>query len=252
MKYIYLTFTLLLILATSCVSKNKVVYFGNTNGIEINNILQQYEPTIQKDDLLSITVSATNAEAVLPFNLYETPVSGNSAVGSKPLAYLVNSNGEIKFPVLGLLKVTGITTDALSTLLSNKLSQYITNPIVNISTTNFKVTVLGEVNKPGTYNVSNQRITIVEALGLAGDLTINGNRLNITLIREKNGQRFFIPIDITNKELFNSPYYYLSQNDLIYVEPNKTKINSSVIGANTSIIFASITTLVSIIAILTR
>jgi polysaccharide export outer membrane protein len=228
-----------------------MVYFGDTKGVEINNTLQQYEPTIQKDDLLSINVSATNAEAVLPFNMYETPVLGNSIGSAKPLPYLVNANGEIKFPVLGVLKVTGMSTNELSIMLSQKLGEYISDPIININTINFKITVLGEVNKPGTYKVSNQRITIIEGLGLAGDLTINGNR-DITLIRERDGRRVFIPIDITSKALFNSPYYYLTQNDLIYVEPNKTKINSSVIGANTSIIFTSIATLISIFAILIR
>ena len=243
---------LALFLATSCVSKKKMVYFGDTKGVDIDSTLQGYEPTIQKDDLLSIIVSATNTEAVLPFNIYETPILGTSMGTLKPLPYLVNANGEIKFPVLGILNLTGMTTSSLSISLTQKLSEYIDNPIVNISTTNFKVTILGEVNSPGTYKVPNQRITILEALGLAGDLTINGNRKDITLIREKDGERVFIPIDVTNKLLFNSPYYYLSQNDLIYVEPNKAKINSSVVGANTSIIFTSIATLISIIAILIR
>ena len=249
MKYLYVTSVLLLFLVTSCVSKKKIVYFGDKKKVIVNSRLQQYEPTIQKDDLLNINVSAANAEAVLPFNLYETPILDNSIGSAKPLPYLVNASGEIKFPVLGVLKVTGMTTNELSEFLHIKLAEYISNPIINISTINFKVTVLGEVNKPGTYQIQNQRITIVEALGLAGDLTINGNR-DITLIRERDGERVFIPIDITNKALFNSPYYYLSQNDLIYVEPNKSKINSSGIGANTSVIFTSIATFISIIAIL--
>lgn len=252
MKYLYLIFLFVLFLASSCVSKKSMVYFGDTKGVEINKTLQNYEATIQKDDMLSIIVSATNVEAVLPFNIYETPVLGNSIGTLNPLPYLVNAKGEIKFPVLGTLKVTGLTTSALSEVLVDKLSEYISKPIVNIRTTNFKITVLGEVNNPGTYNIPNKRITVLEALGLAGDLTINGTRNNISLIRERDGSRVFIPLDITQKKLFNSPYYYLSQNDLIYVEPNKAKINSSVVGANTSIIFASITSLISIIAILTR
>ncbi|MCL7764544.1 polysaccharide biosynthesis/export family protein [Polaribacter sp. Z014] len=250
MKYTNIIIVLFLVLASSCVSKQKMVYFGDKEGFIMKKTLREYESTIQKDDLLNINVSATNGEAVMPFNIYETPILGTGMGTVKPLPYLVNAEGEINFPVLGKLKVTGITTDALSVLLVQKLSEYITKPIVNITTTNFKITVLGEVNRPGTYSIVNKRITMLEALGLAGDLTINGNRVNITLIREKDGRRVFIPIDITNKELFNSRFYYLAQNDVIYVEPNKSKINSSAVGPNTSIIFTSIATLISIIAIL--
>jgi len=252
MKQLSIKVLLLLVLATSCVSKHKMVYFGEKEGVVLDTTLQAYAPTIQKDDLLNINVSATNGEAALPFNLYETPVLGSSSSISavEPLPYLVNAQGEINFPVLGKIKVTGMTTNALSTLLEEKLTAYLVAPIVNITTANFKITVLGEVKSPGTYKVSNQRITVIEALGLAGDLTINGNRLNVTLVRERDGQRLLIPLDLTSKAIFNSPYYYLAQNDVLYVEPNKAKINSSVVGANTSIIFTAISSLISIIAIL--
>ncbi len=250
MKYAYLFLILVSLGITSCVSKKKMVYFGEREWSVINNDLQNYEPTIQKDDMITIYVSATNSEAVLPFNIYESPILGNSLGNLKPIPYLVNAQGEINFPILGTLKVEGMTNNELSLLLIKKLKEYIADPIVNIRTVNFKVTVVGEVNRPGAFTVSNQRITVVEALGLAGDLTIKANRKNITLVREKDGKRIFIPIDLTNKELFNSPYYYLSQNDVIYVEPNKAQINSSVVGANTSIIFSAISSLLSIIAIL--
>ena len=128
----------------------------------------------------------------------------------------------------------------------------INKPIVNIRLTNFKVTVLGEVTKPGTYPVANERISIIEAIGLAGDLTIQGKRTTVTLVREVQGERKFVTIDLTNKKLFNSPYYYLAQNDVIYVEPNKTKVNSSAVGSNAGLILSSISTLISLIAILTR
>jgi polysaccharide export outer membrane protein len=118
--------------------------------------------------------------------------------------------------------------------------------------TNFKVTVLGEVKTPGTFEIPNERISIIDAIGLAGDLTIHGKRKTVTLIREQNGKRMFVNIDLTNKELFSSPYFYLSQNDVIYIEPNKTKVNSSAIGANTGVIVSSISILISLVAILIK
>ncbi|MCG1037466.1 polysaccharide biosynthesis/export family protein [Polaribacter sargassicola] len=241
---------LITLLMTSCVSKQKMVYFGDKESLQVDAVLQEYETTIQKDDMLTINVSATNSEAVLPFNIYETPVMGNSLANIEPLPYLVNAKGEINFPILGSLKVEGMTNNQLSVYLIDKLKEYLSDPIVTIRTTNFKVTVLGEVNKPGAFTIPNQRITVLEAIGLAGDLTIKGNRKNITLVREINGKRTLIPIDLTNRELFNAPYFYLAQNDVIYVEPNKAQINSSVVGANTSVIFSAISSLLSIIAIL--
>lgn len=240
------------VVLTSCVSKRKMVYFGEVDGVIIEEALQSYEPKIQKGDVLKINVSAIDVEAAMPFNLYETPILGNVGANAKPLTYLVNAAGVIHFPVIGDLNVMDKTIRELTKELTDTLKDYINKPIVNIRLENFKVTVLGEVNRPGTYPVANERISILEAIGLAGDLSIQGNRVDIILIRERDGKREFIPIDLTNKKLFNSPYFYLAQNDVIYIEPNKAKINSSVVGANTSIIFASISSLISIIAILTN
>ena len=237
---------------SSCVSNKKMLYFQDVEGVENSTVLANYEPKIQPGDLLNINVAAIDAEAALPFNLYETPVVGTYTSSLKPLAYLVNTDGEINFPVLGTLKVAGFTSKELTKSLSEKLGSYITKPIVNIRLTNFKITVLGEVKTPGTYPVANERISIIEAIGLAGDLTIQGKRTTVTLVREVQGERKFVTIDLTNKQLFNSPYYYLAQNDVIYVEPNKTKINSSAVGSNAGLILSSISTLISLIAILTR
>ena len=251
LKYLQLLFVGLIV--TSCVSSKKMVYFQDNEGVELNETIVSFEPTIQTGDLLNITVSALDAAAAVPFNLYETPVSnGSLSTNAKPIHYLVDNEGAINFPVLGRLKVAGSSTKELSKQIINKLKEYLVNPIVNIRLTNFKVTVLGEVKTPGSFVIQNERITIIEAIGLAGDLKIQGKRTSITLIREQEGKRIFVPVDLTSKKLFNSPYYYLAQNDVIYVEPNKTKINSSVVGANTSIIISSISTLISLIAILTR
>lgn len=246
---IYVIGFLTILLLFSCASKKDVVYFQEVEDVIVNDTLIHFESSIQVGDLLSINVSAVDGEAALPFNLYETPMVGNSVSSNKPLTYLVDASGNIQFPVIGELKVEGSTTMEIHKNLTTILEAYIKNPIINIRLTNFKVTVLGQVNSPGTYEVSNERISILDAIGLAGDLEIHGKRNNVLLIREQHGQRTFVTIDLTNKELFSSPYYYLSQNDVVYVEPNKTQINASAVGANTGVILSGISILLSIITI---
>jgi polysaccharide export outer membrane protein len=241
-----------LISATSCVSNKKMLYFQDVEGQDSALKLLNFEPKIQQGDLLNVNVAAIDAEAALPFNLYETPVVGTYTSSLKPLAYLVDTDGNINFPVLGSLKVEGLSTKEFTKSLTEKLANYIKTPIVNVRITNFKITVLGEVKTPGSYSVVNERITILEAIGLAGDLTIQGKRNTVSLVREVQGERTFVTIDLTNKKLFDSPYYYLAQNDVIYVEPNKTKVNSSAVGSNAGLILSSISTLISLVAILTR
>jgi polysaccharide export outer membrane protein len=245
---IYSALLLVMLLLTSCVSSKKMVYFQDNETVQVNEAILNFEPKIQVNDLLSINVSALEAEAAVTFNLYETTGNGNPI----PLTYLVDSDGEINFPVVGPIKVAGLNTKQVTQNLTSTLGAYLANPIVNIRLTNFKVTVMGEVKSPGTYNIPNERITIVEALGLAGDLSIQGKRSTVLLIREQEGKRAFITMDLTNKKLFNSPYYYLAQNDVIYVEPNKTKINSSAVGTNTSVIISSVSILITLLAILIR
>ena len=239
---------LLVSLSVGCASSKKVTYFQDEEGRNINETLLNYEPTIQKGDILTINVSAIESEAAVPFNIYES----QGTINKVPLPYIVNADGKINFPVIGNILVSQITTKQLTNKLTELLLPYLKNPIVNIRLTNFKITVLGEVKSPGSYPVLNERISIIEALGLAGDLTIYGKRKSVTLIREQDGKRTFNSIDLTNKELFNSPYYYLAQNDVIYVEPNKTKVNSSAVGPNTSVIISSLSILITLIAIFVR
>jgi len=246
--HLYLIILTLGLLFSSCVSSKKMVYFQPLEeGVLANDSLMKFEPTLGVGDLLTINVSALDPEVAVAFNLVE-----QSGTTMRVLPYLVNAVGEVNFPVLGTLKVAGLTTKQLTDQLELQLTEYIVKPVVNIRLTNFKVTVLGEVKKPGTYTVANERISIIEALGLAGDLTIQGKRGNVLLIREEDGKRITVPIDLTSVELFSSSYYYLAQNDVLYIEPNKTKINSSVVGANTSVIFSSISILITIITLLTR
>lgn len=238
-----------ILLLNSCASPKKIVYFQDVEGVELKDSLLTFEPNIQIGDLLFINVSATDGEAALPFNLYTTPNVGTVS-NAEPLNYLVNSDGAINFPVLGALEVSGLTTKQLTEKLEDVLEEYINKPVINVRITNFKVSVLGEITKPGTFEVLNERISVIEALALAGDLTIYGQRESVLLIREVDGKKEFVTIDLTNKKLFDSPYYFLKQNDVIYITPNKTRVNGSRVGPNTSVIFSSISVLMAVIALI--
>ena len=235
------------LLLTNCMSSKKIVYFQESDAITLEDTLVNFQPQIQLGDLLTIHVSANDPLTAETFNLYEGP----SMIGNpKLLPYLVDGEGQINFPVLGKLKLTGFTTQQIGDQITEALTTYLVAPIVNVRLTNFKITVMGEVKTPGTYTIPNERITIIEALGLAGDLNIQAKRRSVMLIRENNGTRDFITVDLTYKALFNSPYYYLVQNDVLYVAPNKTKVNSAAVGSSTGIFISALSILISLVAIL--
>jgi len=257
MKHIFPTLLIslgALLLLNSCATTKNIQYFQSPEDSVIENTPVAFGATIQSGDLLFINISATEAEAALPFNLYETPILSTGGAISKPISYLVDDEGTINFPVLGPLQVAGLTTKQLIQQLETDLieTENITNPIINIRFANFRVSVLGEVNSPGTFLVSNERISIIEALALAGDLTIYGQRTNVQLIRIEDGKKVFIPIDLTKKDLFSSPYYNLKQNDIIYVTPNKTRVNAAAIGPNTGVIMSSASLLITILALILK
>ena len=234
---------LILVFLSSCASRERLVYFQNKiEGAEKKND-SNYESKFKPDDLLEINVSAPDAEASIPFNL---SVASNSNGTTQFQSYLIDSNGNIEFPILGTLKVGGLSREELNTLLKSSLQQYIKNPIINIRILNYKVSVNGEVYKPGTFPIHSERVTLVEALSMAGDLTIYGRRDNIIVIRDIEGMKTINRVDITKTDFIHSDFYYLTQNDVVYVEPNKTKINSSVIGPNISIFIALTSLLVTI------
>jgi polysaccharide export outer membrane protein len=241
---------------TSCVSSKKIIYFQDVINEDKKEILQNFEPTIEPDDLLSINITVLDAGAASPFNLNESTTGDtkddkDQADGA---TYLVNSVGDIELPMLGVINVKGLTTRQLKDTLKFELQskEFLKDPIITVRLINFKVNVLGEVGSPGTINVPSERITIVEALSQAGDLDIQGKRKNVLLIRENKGQRLYVNIDLTDKALFESPYYYLVQNDVIYVQPNKVKINSSGIGAGTGLIVGSVGILLALLNLLIR
>ncbi len=241
------------LLLFSCASRKEVAYFQNIDQAEARKAAENYEPKFQSDDLLAITVSAFDMDAVRPFNL--PAVAHNAIPGSvtgelRQQAYLIDSDGHIEFPVLGKIKMAGLDRKGASGMLKTKLAEYIKDPIVNIRIINFKVTVLGEVKNPGTYNIQNERITVLEALGLAGDLDIQARRDNVLLIRDNGGNKIYKRIDLTSSEILSSPFYYLDQNDVIYVEPKESKIKSSAVGNNTFVVVSILSTLVSSLAII--
>jgi len=241
---------LFVLLIFSCKPKKDVVYYQNIDGLSSAEQSNSYEIKIQPDDLLMIIVSADDPETAIPFNL--SAISIPSATNTNLMSlrgqesiqyYLVDASGTIDFPVLGKLKVGGLSRSELMHLLETKIAKYIKNPIINIRLMNFKVSVQGEVTLPGTYPVNSDRITLIEAISRAGDLTIYGKRNNVLIIRELNGVKSYNRVDITKADFINSPFYYLAQNDVVYVEPNKTRINGAAVGANTGVII-SVTSLV--------
>lgn len=242
----------MMVLLLSCASREKIVYVQNGGALQSTN----YDTKFKPDDLLMITVSAPDPEVALPFNLPAAAVSSiSSNVANSQLQYqlyLIDKNGTIEFPVLGSIKVGGLGREEALVVLKDKLKEYISNPIVNIRIMNYKISVGGEVTRPGSFNLVSERVTLMEAISMAGDLTIYGRRDNITVIRDNNGTKTINHVDITKSDFINSDFYYLSQNDVVYVEPNKTRINSSVVGPNVTATLTALSLVITVVALLIR
>jgi len=233
----------------SCATKDDVVYFNGMDSTNNTIGLDSYSPTYHIDDELVITVNALDSEAAKPFNkmALNVPLDNVDAIGRpRVITYRVNSEGNINFPVLGMVKIAGLNRQQATVLLQEKLKDYLKDPIVDIETVNYRITVLGEVARPGTYTAPNERITIIEALSLAGDMTIYGERENVLVIQDYDGKKTYTRVNMKSDELFNSPVYYLSQNDVVYVEPNKTRARNSSIGAQTGVILSALGLLISL------
>ncbi len=245
----------ILLFLTSCASRKDIVYFKDVKDKYEKEIKTDYKTLFEPDDLLAITVSSSNMEGLEPFNLPAVSfnaIPGSVVGGQKQLTYLIKKDGTIDFPVLGKINLLGLSKAEATHVLKEKLSIYIKDPIVHIELVNFKITILGEVRNPGSFTIPNERISIIEALGLAGDLTITGKRNDILVIREQNNTYKYHRIDITSDEIFNSPVYYLKQNDAIYVTPNNAQIKSSSYNKNTPIWVSVASVIVSLVILLTR
>lgn len=252
---IYL-FILFLILSSCGVKYKSVPYFQDLPSSEnMEEVIQNNSVLkIQKDDILGITVSSLNPEASAIFNMGNTSsnqgaTSGNVNPALTANGFMVDQNGNIQLPLIGSVNLAGLTTTAARELIQSKLTTYLKEPIVSLRLVNFKVSVLGDVSRPGVYPVQNERVSVAEALSLAGDLTITAVRNNVLLIREINGTRQYIRLDMQKKEIFNSPYYYLQNNDVLYVQPGNAKyasVDSSY--KNVSIILSALSIIALIIS----
>lgn len=242
---------IIVFILASCASKKDVVYFQNSSNFETLVDENTFSPKFKVDDLVSIHVSTLNPEASEPFNLYR----GSQEGGIRPeqVDYLVDKDGEIDFPVIGKLKIAGLSPEEVRVLLREKLGDYLKDPIINIRLKNFSVTILGEVRKPGTYSVQGERITLLEAIGLAGDLTIKGKRDNVMVIRDFDGTKVYSKVNLTDKGVLGSPVYYLTQNDVVYVEPNQSAVTASTLDNRAGIYVSIASTLITAaIVLITR
>lgn len=252
-KKIVISFVLASALLTSCVSREKVVYYQD---IEQNPItLNKFETIIKPDDLLMIIVSAEDPEAAEPFNLTTNlsvnPTNQAGGAQRQQQLYLVDKDGNIDFPVIGSINIGNKPKHEVAEMLKTEIAKYITNPIVNLRIMNFKVTVDGEVNRPGVHTIVSERISLPEVLALSGDLTTYGRRDNILITREgADHQLKTYRVDLTKSDFINSDFYYLRQNDLVYVEPNKTRVNSTAVGPNVSIYMTAISLLLTTTALI--
>lgn len=242
-------FSIITFLIVSCGSKKDIVYFQNAKDFETIVNTDTFTPKFKVNDIISINVSTFDLEAVKPFNLMRGTGEGRSV----EVDYIIDKDGYIDYPVLGKIKLLGLTIEESKELFKQKLTDYLKNPIINIRLLNFRVSVLGEVGRPGNYSVSGERITVLEAIGLAGDLTIKGKRDNIMVIRDFDGTKTYTRIDLTTKESLNSPVYYLTQNDIVYVEPNKSAISSASFDSRTTVAISIASIIItSTVILLTR
>lgn len=242
----------------SCSSHKSIAYLQESDSDSTMMVAAQdlYDARIKPKDLLTITVNTFDREASVPFNLMfpsgsalpPTNTNGENSLQK----YLVDNEGNIDFPVLGKVKVSDMTKNEVEAYLKDKLRPYLKEePLINVRMVNYKISVLGEVNRPNSYTITNEKVNVLEALALAGDLTIYGKRDNVKLMRESvDGKREVVILDLTDKNLIHSPYFYLQQNDVLYVEPNKTRKRNSKYSALTGQILTGVTAAVSVASLI--
>ncbi|MEM7084663.1 MAG: polysaccharide biosynthesis/export family protein [Bacteroidota bacterium] len=251
MKNFFILFSLV-ILATSCATKKEIIYFQDAEALNDKLSEQNFEPIIESNDILYVAISSMDEAVLAPFKR-NTGLEGNITNSNAGLqGYLVNVDGAINFPVIGDVNVAGKTRGQVEIQLKSLLSEYITDVVVDVRIMNFKVTVLGEVNVPGVYTIADERVTLPQALGLAGDLSEDGKRDNIMVIREVDGKQQVARVDLTKTDLFSSPYYFLKQNDVIYVEPSLKGVKKSGFIPDVPALLSLFTIVLSSVILLTR
>jgi polysaccharide export outer membrane protein len=233
---------LLLVLTGSlagCATRKDVVYLQDVAPLMQMTVPTNYEMTIYRDDLLGVSVSSKDMELALPFNLplvsFQTGAVYNTQ--QRTLGYLVDISGDIDFPILGKIHAEGLTRMQLTNLIKTRLirEDLIKDPIVTVQFLNFKISVMGEVSRPGEFSITSDRVTLLEALSMAGDLTIYGRRDRVAVIRERGGKQTILFHDLRSADMFQSPCYFLQQNDIVYVEPNNARAGQSSINQNNTV-----------------
>lgn len=252
MKKLFIVSILLGFLVSSCATKKEIIYFQDANQLDGTAIGRAYEPLVEPNDILNITLSSIEDELLIPYRRNATgePIpAGNIALRG----YLVNVDGYINYPGLGDLKVSGKTRLEIVSLIKEKLTEFITaDVVVDVRIVNYKVTVLGAVLNPGVFTVNNESVTLPEAIALAGDLTENGSRDELTIIREIDGKRQIKKIDLTSTDFFLSDYYFLKQNDIVYVEPSLKGVKRSGFIPDIPSLIALGSVILSTVILLTR
>lgn len=241
--------------ATSCVTQQKMAYLKNVDATLTDSINKHYNPIVEPKvvvgDHLFITVAAQDADAAAPFNLptqvFMTPGSETAATTPSLQYYTVDPEGNINFPILGKLHLAGLKKSEAVTYITEKLQLALRDPIVNIQFLSYNITVMGEVNRPGKYQIRNERVTLLDALAMAGDMTPYGKRDNILVTRETDGKLEFVRLNINDASILTSPYFFLQQNDVVYVEPNKVRALAS---QNISLYLSMVTTLASMATVI--
>ncbi len=258
LKWPFLALSLLFTIS-SCVSKKEIAYFQGLDSVQQQAASSKIALEIKPNDLLTISVSAYNMEAAMPFNL---PVVGVAAGGgdaglrvagiAQLQPFLVDRDGNIEFPQLGTINVSGLNRQELAAKLKIQISEYVQEPMINVRIVNFQVSVLGEVNRPGTFSVPDEYLSLPKALGLAGDMSIYGQRTNVLVMREENGVKTHEYLDLTDANVINSPFYYLKQNDVVYVEPNGAQKQAANYNRNASVYISVASVLISLIVLIAR
>ena len=257
-----LLINLVFIFLNSCTSQKKLDYLQNIENVALEASTKNAISTIQPNDQLVIMITAKDMDVVKPFNqnfssgqiLQYSTASNNmptqNQTSTSGPTYIVDTQGNIDFPVIGKINTENKSTEELRDILKKEISKYVLNPQVSVKNTNYKITVLGEVNRPGTYNIPEAKTTVLEVLGLAGDLTIYGNREDILVLRNIDGTMTKERIDLTKADFINSPYFNLKQNDVIVVSPNETKQKTSRLDPNAGIYISVASIVVTILALI--
>lgn len=253
-KYAIFIIPMVLMWLSSCTTSKEIVYMQDIEQTEFQPLTSRYEAKIKKDDLLAIIVSGPDKSVVAPYNL---TMSDNSLGSSNmdpeksTLSYLVDTDGDINFPILGKIHVEGMTRAELVNFLTEEICKDVKDPIVYVSFRNYKITVLGEVKNPGTYTMDSEKISIFQALGKAGDLQLTAQREGIILIREVKGVPTYHKIDLKSADIMNSEYFFMQQNDVLYVPPSAVRVATATTATGIwSVVLSSVTSLVAVISLI--